>query len=148
MAVKSRRIMMISTHGYVAAEPELGRSDTGGQVVYVLELSRCLGRMGYQVDICTRQFEDQPAEEAVDDRVRILRFPCGGNEFIRKEVLCEHIPEWVTNVHRFTSSRRLNVRSSTATTGMPVLRGRRWRIAGTFRICTRRTRSARGSAPT
>lgn len=42
-----QRILMISTHGYVAAEPELGKPDTGGQVVYVLELSKCLGRMGY-----------------------------------------------------------------------------------------------------
>ena len=48
-----KRIMMISTHGYVSAEPELGRPDTGGQVVYVLELSKCLGRMGFQVDILT-----------------------------------------------------------------------------------------------
>lgn len=101
MTSPDRRIMMISTHGYVAAEPEFGKPDTGGQVVYVLELSRCLARLGYQVDILTRQFEDQPAEERVDDRVRLLRFPCGGQEFIPKERMCEHIPEWVENVKRF-----------------------------------------------
>lgn len=95
------RIMMISTHGYVAAEPELGKPDTGGQVVYVLELSKCLGRMGYDVDILTRRFEDQPAVETVADRVRILRFPCGGNEFIAKETLCAHIPEWVERAADF-----------------------------------------------
>jgi mannosylfructose-phosphate synthase len=93
--------MMISTHGYVAAEPELGKPDTGGQVVYVLELSKCLGRMGYHVDILTRRFEDQPAVEPVADRVRILRFPCGGDEFVAKETLCEHIPEWVEHGARF-----------------------------------------------
>ena len=60
----SQRIMMISTHGYVAAEPEFGKPDTGGQVVFVIELSRCLARLGYEVDILTRQFEDQPAVEA------------------------------------------------------------------------------------
>lgn len=38
--------MMISTHGYVAAQPEFGKPDTGGQVVYVLELSKSLARMG------------------------------------------------------------------------------------------------------
>jgi len=102
MPVKPReRIMMISTHGYVAAEPELGKPDTGGQVVYVLELSQCLARMGYRVDILTRQFEGQPARERVSDRVRILRFPCGGREFIPKETFCDSIREWVTNVdHR------------------------------------------------
>ena len=36
------RIAMVSTHGYVAATPPLGNADTGGQVVYVLELSKML----------------------------------------------------------------------------------------------------------
>lgn len=101
------RIMMISTHGYVAAAPELGKPDTGGQVVYVLELSQCLARMGYRVDILTRRFEGQPASEQASERVRVLRFPCGGKEFIPKETLCEAIPEWVTNVHAFVRSRRV-----------------------------------------
>lgn len=100
----ARRIMMISTHGYVAAEPELGKPDTGGQVVYVLELSRCLAHLGYEVDILTRQFEDQPLEEEVDERVRVLRFPCGGNEFIPKETLCNSIPEWVQRVGKFIAA--------------------------------------------
>src|SRR6478752_2604617 len=33
------RIALVSTHGYVAANPPLGAADTGGQVVYVLELA-------------------------------------------------------------------------------------------------------------
>ena len=107
MSSKSR-IMMISTHGYVAAEPELGKPDTGGQVVYVLELGKCFGRMGYQVDILTRRFEDQPAEEPVAERVRVLRFPCGGREFIPKETLCEHIPAWVTEARAFIKSQGLS----------------------------------------
>ena len=61
--VKKTRIMMISTHGYVEPEPEFGMPDTGGQVVYVLELSRCLARLGYQVDILTRQLENKPQTE-------------------------------------------------------------------------------------
>ncbi len=73
-----RRILMISTHGYVSGEPEFGRPDTGGQVVYVLRLSESLARLGYRVDIMTRRFEDQPAIESLDDRVRIVRLACGG----------------------------------------------------------------------
>jgi mannosylfructose-phosphate synthase len=107
MASRPQRIMMISTHGYVGAEPEFGKPDTGGQVVYVLELGRCLGRMGYHVDILTRQFERQARIEKVTSRVRVLRFPCGGKEFIPKETLCEHIPEWVANVRRFIEAKRL-----------------------------------------
>ena len=101
------RIMMISTHGYVAAEPEFGRPDTGGQVVYILELSKCLARMGYAVDILTRRFEDQPFKEQIGDRIRLLRFPCGGAEFIPKETLCESIPEWIAYVSRWIHVERL-----------------------------------------
>ncbi|MBD5779094.1 glycosyltransferase [Pelagicoccus sp. NFK12] len=92
-----KRIAMVSTHGYVAAEPPLGMPDTGGQVVFVIELSRKLAQLGYQVDIWTRQFEGQVAEEKVDEGVRILRVPCGGDDFIAKEFLHKWIPEWSRN---------------------------------------------------
>jgi mannosylfructose-phosphate synthase len=103
----SNRIMMISTHGYVSGDPEFGKPDTGGQVVYVLELSKCLARMGYTVDILTRQFEDQPHIDELDERIRIVRFPCGGQRFLPKEFLCKAIPEWVENVSRWIRSERL-----------------------------------------
>ncbi|MFQ5479600.1 MAG: glycosyltransferase, partial [Candidatus Binatia bacterium] len=75
--------------------------------MYLLELRKCLGRMGYQVDILTRQFEGQPRNEQAADRVRVLRFPCGGKEFVPKETLCEHIPEWTRNVRRYLDGKRL-----------------------------------------
>ncbi|MFO0977983.1 MAG: glycosyltransferase [Planctomycetaceae bacterium] len=93
----SPRIAMISTHGYVAARPPLGAADTGGQVVYVLEISKKLAQLGYQVDIWTRRFEHQAEVEFVEPGVRIIRVPCGGRDFIPKEYLCEHIPEWCDN---------------------------------------------------
>lgn len=98
------RIMMISTHGYVAVQPELGKPDTGGQVLFVLELSKSLARLGYEVDIVTRRFEDQPEREAIGRGVRLLRFPCGGADFIPKETLVQHIPEWVENLIAFARS--------------------------------------------
>lgn len=88
------RIAMISTHGYVSATPPLGATDTGGQVVYILELARKLAGLGHDVDIWTRRFDDAPAEEPVAPGVRILRARCGGDAFIRKEILHTHIPEW------------------------------------------------------
>ena len=94
------RIAMVSTHGYVSAEVEFGAPDTGGQVVFVLELSKCLARFGYEVDIFTRQFEGQPAVEPVADGVQILRYPCGGDAFIRKETLAHHLAEWGENALR------------------------------------------------
>jgi mannosylfructose-phosphate synthase len=88
------RIAMVSTHGYVAAVPPLGAADTGGQVVYVIELARQLARIGYEVDIWTRRFEKQPESEPVAEGVRVIRMPCGGPDFIPKERLWEHLPEW------------------------------------------------------
>jgi mannosylfructose-phosphate synthase len=90
----ARRIAMVSTHGYVSAAPPLGAADTGGQVVYVLELSRKLAQLGYEVDVWTRQFGDQAAEESCGAGVRILRAPCGGPDFIVKEYLHESLAEW------------------------------------------------------
>jgi mannosylfructose-phosphate synthase len=94
------RIAMVSTHGYVAANPPLGAADTGGQVVYVLELSKKLAQLGYEVDIWTRRFEDQPELEAVADQVRIIRMPCGGKQFIPKEYLSQKLPQWSENALR------------------------------------------------
>lgn len=92
---------MISTHGYVAAVPPLGAADTGGQVVYVLELSKKLAQLGYEVDIWTRRFEDQPEYDVVNDRVRVIRIACGGRDFVEKEYLYEHLPEWNEHALRF-----------------------------------------------
>jgi mannosylfructose-phosphate synthase len=101
------RIAMISTHGYVSSQPPLGAADTGGQVVYVIELSKRIAEIGYEVDIYTRQFEEQSALEHVTDRVRIIRIPCGGKEFIPKEYLIRRIPEWSENALRFITAHQL-----------------------------------------
>jgi len=106
-AMTDRRIMMISTHGYVSANPEFGKPDTGGQVVYILELANCMARLGFEVDIYTRQFENQPESDVINDRVQLLRIPCGGPDFIPKETLCEQIPEWVENAHAFIKENEL-----------------------------------------
>src|SRR5690606_3387322 len=51
----------------------------------------------YEVDILTRRFEGQRNWEHVAPRVRLLRFPCGGDGFIPKETLCQAIPEWAAH---------------------------------------------------
>ncbi|WP_189360760.1 glycosyltransferase [Algibacter mikhailovii] len=92
-----KSILMISLHGYVAANPELGKPDTGGQVVYVLELAERFSRLGKRVDLVTRQFEDQPEYDVVDENYSIWRIPFGGKNFIRKEDMHEHLKKFVTN---------------------------------------------------
>ena len=104
------RIAMVSTHGYVSAHPPLGAADTGGQVVYVLELSKKLALQGFEVDIWTRRFEDQPEVELVSERTRIIRAPSGGRQFIPKEYLFETLGEWGDNALTFIRDRRLSYR--------------------------------------
>jgi mannosylfructose-phosphate synthase len=88
---------MLSTHGYVGAEPELGKPDTGGQVVFVLELAKRFSRLGYRVELVTRQFEGQPREDRLNSNLRVWRIPFGGSEFLRKEDMHEHLGDFVTN---------------------------------------------------
>lgn len=100
-APRRERIALVSTHGYIAACPPLGAADTGGQVVYVLELAKKFAQLGHAVDIWTRRFDDQAEIEPVAEHVRIIRMPCGGCDFLPKEYLCDHIPEWCENALRF-----------------------------------------------
>jgi mannosylfructose-phosphate synthase len=92
-----KSILMLSVHGYVAAEPELGKPDTGGQVVYVLELAKRFSRLGYNVDLVTRRFEKQPEFDEVNESCRIWRIPFGGSKFILKEDMHDDLNDFVTN---------------------------------------------------
>ena len=94
------RILMLSLHGYVAAEPELGLPDTGGQVVFVLRLAERLAEMGYDVDIVTRRFEDQSEIDDMGPRLRVWRIPFGGPDFIRKEDMHDHLDGFVSEFLR------------------------------------------------
>ncbi len=95
---------MLSTHGYVDPVPQLGRTDTGGQVVYVLELSKALSSLGIGVDIYTRWFErSKPNIEALPGypEVRVVRIPAGPWEFIPKEQIYGVLPELAANMVAF-----------------------------------------------
>jgi len=95
-------ILLLSIHGLIRGQaPELGRDpDTGGQVVYVLELARALAKHPgvAQVDLLTRQVKDAAAgpdyavaEEAMGPHARILRLPFGPPRYVRKELLWDHL---------------------------------------------------------
>ncbi|HKX74961.1 MAG TPA: glycosyltransferase [Acidimicrobiia bacterium] len=88
-------LLFMSLHGYVAANPELGKPDTGGQVVFVLELAKQFAELGYRVDMVTRRFNDQPEVDEISDALQIWRIPFGGDHFIRKEDMHDHLDEFV-----------------------------------------------------
>ncbi len=104
MSHKIKRIAMLSTHGYFDPEPQLGRTDTGGQVVYVLELAKALSRAGYKTDIYTRWFDSSQQQiNPIPDNpdVRVIRIPAGPWEFIPKEFIYDVLPELASNMVDF-----------------------------------------------
>lgn len=106
-----KRIAMLSTHGYFDPVPQLGQTDTGGQVVYVLELSRALASIGYQVDIYTRWFDK--SRKQVDPvpnnpNVRVIRIPAGPWEFIPKEYIYDVLPGLSDNMIQFIRNNELD----------------------------------------
>lgn len=90
---------------YLAAHP-----DFGGQLVYVKEIAMAMADTGHTVDIVTRRMVDPEWPEfaahvdyyqGYESNLRIVRIPCGGKEFLAKEQLWEHLPEFVANTVAF-----------------------------------------------
>lgn len=105
-----RSIAMLSTHGYFDPVPLLGQTDTGGQVLYVLELSKALAKRGIKVDIYTRWFDKK--RQAIDPvpgcpDVRVIRIPAGPWEFVIKEEIYPLLPELSGNLADFVRANHL-----------------------------------------
>lgn len=102
-------IAFFSIHGLIRGKDlELGRdADTGGQILYVLELAQALAQhpdVG-KVDIFTRRVVDAAvgddyakAVEVLSDKLRIVRIDCGPDEYIPKEQLWDHLDGFADNV--------------------------------------------------
>lgn len=111
MTGRFRHLAMLSTHGYFDPKPLLGETDTGGQVLYVLELSKALARRGIKVDIFTRWFD--PERQQIEllpgyPDVRVIRIPAGPWEFVIKEKIYELLPELTENLAAFIREKSLD----------------------------------------
>ncbi|GMV93036.1 MAG: hypothetical protein AMXMBFR82_28140 [Candidatus Hydrogenedentota bacterium] len=106
-------IQLISVHGLIRGEEiEMGRdADTGGQVRYVIDLARTLGKLDAvnQVDLFTRRIRDKRVSsdyektiEELGPKARIVRLPCGGGRYMRKEKLWPHLDDFVDAMISFT----------------------------------------------
>ncbi len=106
-----KRIAMLSTHGYFDPKPFLGMTDTGGQVLYVLELAKALSKLGIKVDIFTRWFDLE--RKQIDPLpgfpdVRVIRIPAGPWEFVIKEKIYGLLPELTANLASFIRENQLD----------------------------------------
>lgn len=113
--------------------------DFGGQLVYVKELSLALGRLGHSVDILTRRIIDASwhgFESELDaypgaPQVRIVRLPCGGECFLRKEKLWPCLgTEWVPNIQGFYRREGTKPDAATAHYGDGGLAAAIWQANG------------------
>ncbi|MBK9096625.1 MAG: HAD-IIB family hydrolase [bacterium] len=103
---KGLYIQLYSIHGLIRGHNlELGRdADTGGQTKYVLELAKTLSEdeRVEKVELVTREIKDKSVspdysvpEEKINDKFSIIRIRCGGGKYIRKELLWDHLDEFV-----------------------------------------------------
>jgi sucrose-phosphate synthase len=101
-------LMLISVHGLIRGHDlELGRdADTGGQIKYVVELTRALAAHPRvrRVDLLTRRVDDPKvsqdysrSEEPLGDKAGIVRIPCGPRRYLRKEVLWPYLDSFADN---------------------------------------------------
>jgi len=72
--------------------------------IYVLELSRELARLGYEVDIFTRRDGDLPRVETIAANLRLVRLDAGPAEPVEKEEIVKCLPEFARDMRRFTHS--------------------------------------------
>lgn len=98
------RIAQVSAHTSPLAP--LGGRETGGMNVYVLELSRELARLGYEVDIFTRRDGDLPAVEQVAPNLRLVRIEAGPPKPVEKEDLVSFLPGFAHEMRRFADAER------------------------------------------
>ncbi len=98
-------IVLVSVHGRIRGHAlELGAdADTGGQTRYVVELARALAARDdvARVDLITRRIDDPALSadyavpvEALGEKARIVRLPCGPAGYLPKEALWPHLPEF------------------------------------------------------
>jgi D-inositol-3-phosphate glycosyltransferase len=96
------RIAMLSIHSCPLGQ--LGTRDTGGMNVYVRELSRELGKLGFNIDIFTRAHDPRdPQMETPFENVRLIHIKAGRVEDMGKMAQLSHLQEFARNMAEFNA---------------------------------------------
>ncbi len=96
------RLAMLSVHGCPVSR--LGERDTGGMNVYLLQLAKQLGELGYKVDVFTRFHDpDDPQVMEVGENARVIHLKAGPY-FETKESLHQYIPHFLESLFEFQRS--------------------------------------------
>ncbi len=94
------RLAVLSVHTCPLAA--LGGKETGGMNVYVRELGRELGRLGFEVDVFTRS-QDPAIPEVVPlgEGARVIHLEAGPARPLPRRALVPHLGAFVDGVERF-----------------------------------------------
>ena len=106
---RPRRICMLSVHTCPLAAP--GGKETGGMNVYVRELSRQLGRRGFQVDAFTRSQSSAVAhipDTDLGENVRVIHVVAGREAPVSKAEAWASLPEFVAGVRAFMAAQEIS----------------------------------------
>lgn len=99
-ATTEQRIALISVHGDPAIE--IGKEEAGGQNVYVRNVGEALARLGWQVDMFTRQVNaEQETIVQHSPNCRTIRFQAGPLEFVPRDNLFVYLPEFIEKFRQF-----------------------------------------------
>lgn len=101
-------IQIYQIHGLIRGKNlELGLDeDTGGQIIYVMELAHALANLPEvsNVEIVTRLFNDEEHPgysmpfEQINEKLGIVRVPCGPSRYVRKVELWKYLDEFYDNI--------------------------------------------------
>lgn len=104
MAVETRgNVALISVHGDPAVD--IGCEEAGGQNVYVRQVGEALSKLGWTVDMFTRQSSpDQPEIVEHQPGCRTIRLTAGPQAFVNRDQLFEYLPEFLTAFRKFQNN--------------------------------------------
>lgn len=98
--MKKPRIAMLSEHASPLAL--LGGEDSGGQNVYVSEVSSNVAALGFQVDVFTRRDREDAREiNEWKNGVRVINLRAGPSKFLKKDALLPYMPQFADSLLKF-----------------------------------------------
>jgi len=116
LASRRKHVLMITNHGIHQWQVIPGLPDTGGQNVFVNQLTEALARLGFRITIVNRGGYPHPVTGEPqrglcyqDENQRILYLEDGVNEFVRKEDMDAHIPALVESLKSFLDAEDLSI---------------------------------------
>ena len=107
-------IQIYQLHGLIRSKNlELGiDDDTGGQIIYAIELAKALAELDdvSRVEIVTRKFKDTKYKgydlplEQINEKLAIVRVPCGPSRYLKKVELRKYLSEFYDNIEYYIES--------------------------------------------